>query len=86
MGERSRGRSPVIAIDGPSGAGKGSVSRAIAEKLGCRYVDSGAMYRALAWMTKHDGLPLMTSLRFGRWLNDWISCWRGGRYMSMGMM
>ena len=41
---------PVIAIDGPSGAGKGSVSRAVAGALGCRYVDTGAMYRAIAWL------------------------------------
>ena len=44
---------PVIAIDGPSGAGKGSVSRAVAETLRCRYVDSGAMYRAVAWLAAH---------------------------------
>ena len=47
---------PVIAIDGPSGAGKGSVSRAIARALGCRYVDTGAMYRAVAWLASHRGL------------------------------
>jgi len=51
-------RDPVIAIDGPSGAGKGSVSRAIAKALGCRYVDTGAMYRAVAWMATHEGLAL----------------------------
>ena len=51
-------RNPVIAIDGPSGAGKGSVSRAIARALGCRYVDTGAMYRAVAWMATHEGLAL----------------------------
>ena len=49
---------PVIAIDGPSGAGKGSVSRAIAETLGCRYVDTGAMYRSVAWLASHRGLAL----------------------------
>ena len=51
-------RDPVIAIDGPSGAGKGSVSRAIATALGCRYVDTGSMYRAVAWMAAHEGLAL----------------------------
>ena len=51
-------RDLVIAIDGPSGAGKGSVSRAIAKVLGCRYVDTGAMYRAVAWMATHEGLAL----------------------------
>ena len=39
----------VIAIDGPSGAGKGTVARAVAAKLGYQYVDTGAMYRAVAW-------------------------------------
>ena len=51
-------RDPVIAIDGPSGAGKGSVSRAIARALGWRYVDTGAMYRAVAWMATNEGLAL----------------------------
>ena len=49
---------PVIAIDGPSGAGKGSVSRAIAQALGCRYIDTGAMYRSVAWLASHRGLAL----------------------------
>ena len=48
----------VIAIDGPSGVGKGTVSRAIAKALGYRHVDTGAMYRALAWKAAHDGLDL----------------------------
>ena len=39
----------VIAIDGPSGAGKGTVARAVARELACRHVDTGAMYRAVAW-------------------------------------
>jgi CMP/dCMP kinase len=48
----------VIAIDGPSGAGKGTVARAVAAALGYRHVDSGAMYRAVAWKALRDGLPL----------------------------
>jgi CMP/dCMP kinase len=39
----------IIAIDGPSGAGKGTIARTIASELGFRHVDSGAMYRAVAW-------------------------------------
>ncbi len=39
----------VIAIDGPSGAGKGTIARAVAKRLGYQHVDTGAMYRALAW-------------------------------------
>src|SRR5262245_29405093 len=48
----------VIAIDGPSGAGKGTVARALAEALGYRHVDSGAMYRAVAWKSRRDGVAL----------------------------
>ena len=48
----------VIAIDGPSGAGKGTIARAIAEALGYRHVDTGAMYRAVGWKAAHDGNPL----------------------------
>ena len=48
----------VIAIDGPSGAGKGTVARAIAEELGYRHVDSGAMYRAIGWKALQAGIPL----------------------------
>ena len=51
-------RKLIIAIDGPSGAGKGTVARAIAVELGYRHVDSGAMYRAVGWKALHDGVPL----------------------------
>ena len=45
----------VIAIDGPAGAGKSSVARAAAERLGFTYLDTGAMYRAVAFRSKTDG-------------------------------
>lgn len=48
----------VIAIDGPSGAGKGTIARTVAERLGYRHVDTGAMYRAVAWKALEDGVPL----------------------------
>jgi cytidylate kinase len=48
----------IIAIDGPSGAGKGTVARAVAEALGCRHVDTGAMYRAVGWRALQLGLSL----------------------------
>ena len=48
----------VIAIDGPSGAGKGTVARAIAEELGYRHVDSGAMYRAIGWKAIQAGVAV----------------------------
>lgn len=48
----------VIAIDGPSGAGKGTVSRSIAGELGYRHIDTGAMYRAVGWRARQQGLSL----------------------------
>jgi cytidylate kinase len=45
-----------IAIDGPAGAGKSTVARRVAERLGYTYVDTGAMYRALAWAVLAEGL------------------------------
>ena len=48
----------IIAIDGPSGAGKGTLARAVAEALRYRHVDTGAMYRAVAWKAVSDRLPL----------------------------
>lgn len=49
---------PVLTIDGPSGAGKGTVSRAIARRLGWNYLDSGSIYRALAIAVLQQGLNL----------------------------
>ena len=51
-------RPSVIAIDGPSGAGKGTVARAIAAQLRWRHVDTGAMYRAVAWKAIRAGVAL----------------------------
>lgn len=51
-------RALIIAIDGPSGAGKGTVARALARALGYRHVDTGAMYRAVAWRAQQEGLAL----------------------------
>src|SRR5215211_6627353 len=48
----------IITIDGPSGAGKGTVARAIAAELGYQHVDSGAMYRAVAWKALRAGVAL----------------------------
>jgi cytidylate kinase len=46
---------PVIAIDGPSGAGKSTVARGLARALGFGYVDTGAIYRAIAWLADEAG-------------------------------
>ena len=48
----------VIAIDGPSGTGKSSVSRAVAQRLDLAYLDTGAMYRALTWWCARQGVDL----------------------------
>ena len=48
----------VIAVDGASGSGKSTVSRAVARRLGLGYLDTGAMYRALAWWCAHEGVDL----------------------------
>lgn len=48
----------VIAVDGPSGSGKSSVSRAVASTIGAGYLDTGAMYRALTWWCLHDEVDL----------------------------
>ena len=48
----------IIAIDGPSGAGKGTLARTLATRLGFLHVDTGAMYRSVAWKAAHDGLAL----------------------------
>jgi len=53
--ENSSPGSLVVAIDGPSGSGKSSASRGVARKLGLRYLDTGAMYRALTWWLMHEG-------------------------------
>jgi cytidylate kinase len=48
----------IVAIDGPAGAGKSTVARQLAERLDFRYLDTGAMYRALTWLARRRGLAL----------------------------
>jgi cytidylate kinase len=55
----------IIAIDGPAGAGKSTVAQRLAERLGFRYLDTGAMYRALTWLAIQRGLPLADGARLG---------------------
>jgi cytidylate kinase len=52
------GRRLVVAIDGPSGSGKSTVARRVAAELGLRYLDTGAMYRAVTWLALRRGTPL----------------------------
>lgn len=51
-------RNPVIAVDGTAGSGKSSVSRGVAQRLGLRYLDTGAMYRAMTWAMIEDGVDV----------------------------
>jgi cytidylate kinase len=55
--ERGKGRL-IVAIDGPAGAGKSTVARRLADRLGFRYLDTGAMYRALTWLALEQEVAL----------------------------
>ena len=48
----------IIAMDGPSGAGKGTVAREVARRLDYHHIDTGAMYRAVAWKALREGIDL----------------------------
>ena len=56
----------IIAIDGPSGAGKSSVSKLVATRLGFSCLDTGAMYRSVAWQAVHDGVALDDNEALGK--------------------
>ncbi len=60
----------VIAIDGPSGSGKSTVSRAVAARLGLRFLDTGSMYRALTWQILELGLDPADQERVARVAHD----------------
>ena len=51
-------RQPILAIDGPAGAGKSTVVRRVAQVLGLLYLDTGAMYRAVTWLTLQSGIAI----------------------------
>ncbi|WP_041238487.1 bifunctional pantoate--beta-alanine ligase/(d)CMP kinase [Gloeothece citriformis] len=51
-------RKPIIAIDGPAGAGKSTVTRRVAQELGLMYLDTGAMYRAITWLVLNSNINL----------------------------
>ena len=53
-----RNRQPILAIDGPAGAGKSTVVRQVAHILGLIYLDTGAMYRAVTWLTLYSGIAI----------------------------
>ena len=55
----------IVAIDGPAGAGKSTVASRLAERLGFRYLDTGAMYRALTWLAMQEGIALDQGEKLG---------------------
>ncbi|MEU2612398.1 (d)CMP kinase [Micromonospora sp. NPDC007271] len=58
MGENERTGRCVVAVDGPSGSGKSTVSRRLAVRIGARYLDTGAMYRAVTWAVLRSAVDL----------------------------
>ncbi len=61
----------IIAIDGPSASGKSTNARLIARALGCAYVDTGAMYRTLAWYCLRQGVPADDAAAVAATCRDW---------------
>jgi cytidylate kinase len=60
----------IVAIDGPAGAGKSTVASRLAERLGFRYLDTGAMNRALTWLAMQEGIPLDKGEKLGELARD----------------
>ena len=59
-------RKPIIAIDGPAGAGKSTIAKQVARRLGYLFINTGAMYRAVAWQALRNGLSLTETERIGQ--------------------
>lgn len=68
-----------IAIDGPAGAGKSSVARAVALALGLVYLDTGAMYRAITWKALEQQLPLTDAAQLGSLAATTVFSWGRGQ-------
>lgn len=65
-----RSRQPIIAIDGPAGAGKSTVAARVAQQLGLLYLDSGAMYRAITWLVLEYGIDPEDEVAVAELLHD----------------
>ena len=61
---------PIIAIDGPAGAGKSTVTKLVAARLGLLFLDTGAMYRAITWLVLQANLPLDDEPNIARLVNQ----------------
>ena len=66
----------IIAIDGPSGAGKSTVAKAVAKKLGFSCLDTGAMYRAVAWQALQNGVALDDDAALGAPTTSSSAMWK----------
>ena len=60
----------IVTIDGPAGVGKSTLGRRLAQALGYRYIDSGALYRTVAWQARETGLNLADSTALAQMLAD----------------
>ena len=60
----------IITIDGPAGTGKTTVAKKVAERLGLPYFDTGAMYRAVAFLILHEKIPLSDEKKISELLAD----------------
>jgi len=65
-------RQEIVTIDGPSGVGKSTVSRGVAERLGFVYLDTGAMYRAVAYGLSQEGIPLNSGSAIDAFLKEMV--------------
>lgn len=65
-----RDRQPIVAIDGPAGAGKSTVARQVAERLNLLYLDSGAMYRAVTWLILERGIDVQDEVAIAELVQD----------------
>ncbi|WP_026072521.1 bifunctional pantoate--beta-alanine ligase/(d)CMP kinase [Nodosilinea nodulosa] len=65
-----RDRQPIVAIDGPAGAGKSTVARQVAQQLNLLYLDSGAMYRAVTWLALERGVDLHDEVAIAELVSD----------------
>jgi CMP/dCMP kinase len=74
----------IVAIDGPAGAGKSTVARALADRLGFRYLDTGAMYRALTWLALQKGMDVSDGAALGELAQVSPIAFEGGRVLIAG--
>lgn len=75
---------PVIAIDGPSGSGKGTVAERVAQRLGFHYLDSGALYRLVALYAQRRGIDVETDKRLGVLVSELAIEFRDGEIYLEG--